>query len=611
PHKYGKRYFQLRNSGLQNQDALYVSEDIADEPRLLVDPNALASDGTVALGNWVASHDGKYLAYATSASGSDWLTWRVLDVDSGKALPDIIEWSKFTTAAWMRDNSGFFYSRYEPPAEMTATYLSANYSQKLYFHALGTQQGDDELIYARPDQKEWGFQPTVSDDARYLLLNVWQGSDERNRFFYQDLQKGGAIVELVSELIAAFDIVGNDGPVFYFRTDLEAPRGRLIAIDTENPARENWHTVIPESTDTLEQVVMVHDEFIALYLHDATHRIRRYSRVGELVAEIELPTLGSIGVNNASSLHGHREDDEFFYVFHSFVHPPTVYRYDMVRGTNQAIWSPSVDFDFAPYVTRQVFATSKDGTRVPMFLTHRRDLKLDGSHPTLLWGYGGFNVAVTPTFMASRLWWLEAGGVLAIANLRGGAEYGEGWHRAGTLHNKQNVFDDFIACAEYLIREKITTTSRLAIEGRSNGGLLVGACLTQRPDLYGACLAHVGVMDMLRFHRFTIGWGWVSDYGSSDDPDLFKTLIAYSPLHNIRPGVEYPATLVTTGDHDDRVVPGHSFKFAAALQAAQSGRAPILIRIQKQAGHGMGKPTAMLIEEQADIFAFLVKTLNL
>jgi prolyl oligopeptidase len=346
-------------------------------------------------------------------------------------------------------------------------------------------------------------------------------------------------------------------------------------------------------------------------LRDAAHRILRFTRAGELVTEVEFPTLGSIAANNGLSLHGHREDNEFFYLFHSFVHPPTVYRYDMVNGTNEKIWSPAVDFDFSQYMTRQVFATSKDGTRVPMFLTHRRDLTPDLSHPTLLWGYGGFNVAVTPTFMASRLWWLESGGVLAIANLRGGAEYGEAWHQAGSLHNKQNVFDDFIACAEYLIRERITTPRKLAIEGRSNGGLLVGACLTQRPELYGACLAHVGVMDMLRFHRFTIGWGWVSDYGSSDDPELFRTLFAYSPLHNIRQGVAYPATLITTGDHDDRVVPGHSFKFAATLQAAQSGPAPILIRIQTKAGHGFGKPTAMLIEEQADIYAFLVKTLNM
>jgi prolyl oligopeptidase len=611
PVKRGGRYFQLRNSGLQNQDVLYVLEALDAEPRVLLDPNALSSDGTVALTGWSVSPDGRWLTYATSAAGSDWLTWRVRDVDSGQDLPDVIEWSKFSGAAWRQDGSGFYYSAYDPPPP-GEDYTGTNYYQKLYFHRLGQPQAEDELVYERPDQKEWGFSAEVTEDGRYLILEVWQGTDVRNRLFYQDLEADGPVVELISDLEAAYHFVGNDGPRFYLRTDLDAPRGRLIAVDTIHPHRDGWRTLIPQEKDVLESLAMVHDEFVALYLHDAHHRLARFDLAGQPMGEIQLPTLGSIPSNgDFLNLTGRRDDDELFYGFWSFLYPVTIYRYDFGREASEQVFAPPLTFDASPYVTRQVFVESRDGTRVPMFLTHRHDLAPDDQNPTLLIGYGGFNISLVPSFAVSRLVWLERGGVLAWANLRGGGEYGELWHQAGMLHNKQNVFDDAIACAEYLIAEGITSSSKLAIMGGSNGGLLVGACITQRPDLFGAAVPLVGVMDMLRFHRFTIGWAWVSDYGSADeDEEQFRTLLAYSPLHNIQPGRHYPATLVITGDHDDRVVPGHSFKFAAALQAAQAGEAPVLIRIQTRAGHGFGKPTAIQIEEAADIWAFLFEVLR-
>ncbi len=610
PRKKGGRYFQFRNTGLQNQDVLYTFESFDQEPRLLLDPNTFSEDGTVALTTWSPSEDGNLLAYAASASGSDWITWRVRDVRTGEDLPDVIQWSKFSGAAWLPDNSGFFYARFDEPQEGEA-YTGVNLNQKLFFHRIGTAQAEDRLVYERPDQPEWGFDALVSDEGRYLILLVSQGTDIRNRVFYQDLQAGTGFVELIGSLEADYLFVGNDGPLFYFRTGLEAPRGRLIAMDIRRPQRENWQTLIPESSDTLEAVKIVHAEFIAVYLQDAHHALRRYDRSGSFLGEIHLPLGSILAATAVLSLTGERKDDELFFLFHSFVHPPTVFRFDFRSEALEALWTPDMDFDFTPYRTEQVFVTSSDGTRVPMFLVHKADLSKDGQNPTLLYGYGGFNIPILPTFSISRLAWLELGGVLAVACLRGGGEYGEEWHQGGMLHNKQNVFDDFISCAEWLIAQGITSSPKLAIQGRSNGGLLVGACMTQRPDLFGAALPAVGVMDMLRFHRFTIGWGWVSDYGCADDPDGFRTLYAYSPLHNIRPGVCYPPTLITTADHDDRVVPGHSFKFAAALQAAQGCDNPLLIRIQSRAGHGFGKPTRLLIEEEADVWAFTLEALGI
>lgn len=608
PFKRSGRYFQLRNSGLQNQAVLYVLESLAAEPRLLLDPNTLSEDGTVALTGLAISQDGQYMAYATSASGSDWLTWRVRNVTSGTDLPDLVEWSKFSGAAWLPDGSGFYYARYTAP-DPDKAYEAVNRNQELFLHRLGQPQSADALVYARPDQPDWGFGAEVSNDGRYLVLSIWQGTETRNRLFYQDLQAGGPVVELIADLEAAYQFIDNDGPVFFLRTDLGAPHSRLIALDTAHPAKggPGWREIIPERGDVLENVLLVNHQFLALYLHDAHHQLNRFALDGTCLGEIALPTLGTvIFAANQNT----RDDRELFYTFTSFAQPGTVYRYDFQGDASEVFFKPPLAFDFDPYLTRQVFVTSKDGARVPLFLVHRRDLQADGRNPALLYGYGGFSVSLTPAFAVGWLAWLERGGVLAVANLRGGGEYGEEWHQAGTFERKQNVFDDFIACAEYLIAAGITSSSRLAIQGRSNGGLLVGACLTQRPELFGAALPAVGVMDMLRFHKFTIGWAWVSDYGSADDPEQFKALLAYSPLHNIRPGTAYPPTLITSADHDDRVVPGHSFKFAAALQAAQAGDAPVLIRIQTKAGHGFGRPTRLLIEEQADLWAFLTDSLE-
>jgi len=610
PYKKGKRYFQERNSGLQNQNVLYVMETLKSEPRILLDPNTLSEDGTVALSSFAISKDGNWLAYATSASGSDWLTWRVRNVETGNDLDDVIEWSKFSEAAWAPDGSGFYYSRYDAP-KGGEEFQSINYNQKVFFHKLHTPQDKDELIYERPENKEWGFQAKVSEDGHYLALNVWQGTDVRNRFFFRDLQGENKFYELIPDLEATYELVGNDGMRFYFFTNYHAPRGKLVAIDATNPQKSNWQTIIPEGESVLAVVIMANDQFIALYNEDAHHVLSLFKLDGSPDGEIPLPALGTIGDFLDVGIHASRVDNELFFAFQSFLFPMSVYRYSFETRSAEPINSPELDFDPSAYETRQVFVTSKDGTKIPMYLTHKKGLKYAGQNPTLLFGYGGFNVSTMPDFQINLIIWLELGGVYASANMRGGGEYGEEWHQGGMLANKQNVFDDFIACAKWLIAEKVTSTPKLAIQGGSNGGLLVGACMIQRPDLFGACIPQVGVMDMLRFHKFTIGWAWVSDFGSPDDPEQFKTIYAYSPYHNLKPGTVYPPTLITTADHDDRVVPGHSFKFAARLQACQGGDAPVLIRIQNRAGHGAGKPTTIKIEEFSDIYAFLVQTLKM
>lgn len=612
PYKKGKWYFQEHNSGLQNQNVLYVMDALTSEPRVLLDPNTLSDDGTIALTSFSISKDGSWLAYATSTSGSDWLTWHIRNVATGKDLEEVIEWSKFCSAAWLADGSGFFYSRYDEPAK-GVEFQDTNYFHKVFFHRLNTPQKSDALIYERPDQKEWGFQSEVTEDGCYHTLTVWQGTDIRNRFFYQTMQKPDEFIELIPELEATFTLVGNDGRSFYFFTNLNAPRGKLISINIDHPQEDNWQTIIPENSATLEGVLMVNDQFAALYNEHAHHVLRLFKRDGspDLHREIPLPGAGSVVQINELGLHASRADHELFFAFQSFLYPITVFRYDFRTRALEAVNSPELDFNPGAYETQQVFVPSKDGTRIPMYITHRKGLKRDGQNPTLLYGYGGFNVANMPTFDIHRLIWLELGGVYASANMRGGGEYGEEWHLGGMLDRKQTVFDDFIACAEWLIANGITSTPKLAIEGASNGGLLIGACMTRRPDLFGACLPEVGVMDMLRFHKFTIGWAWVSDYGSPEDPEQFRTLYSYSPYHNLKPDTAYPATLVITADHDDRVVPGHSFKFAARLQACQRGEAPILIRIQAKAGHGLGKPVAIQIEERSDIYAFLFQALTM
>ncbi|HET6372764.1 MAG TPA: prolyl oligopeptidase family serine peptidase [Candidatus Polarisedimenticolia bacterium] len=606
PFKMGGRYFFTKNDGLQNQSVLYTTETLEGQPKMLLDPNKLSADGTVALSGLSISEDGNLMAYSLSSSGSDWQVWKVRDVATGADRSDELNWVKFSGASWSIDGTGFFYSRYDQPAEGKEM-TGANYNHKLYYHRLGAPQSDDLLVYQRPDHKDWLFGGSVTEDGRYLIINVSEGTDPKNRLFYKDLsQKDAPVVELLNDFDASYNFIGNEGPVFWFHTDLKAPRGRVIAIDTTSPARERWKELVPERAETLTNVALINNIFVASYLKDARSQVELFRLDGSSAGELALPGLGSV-----TGFTGKRKDKETFYTYTSFTTPGTVYHYDLASGRGSVFKSPKVDFDPSAYETKQIFYKSKDGTRVPMFITHKKGLKLDGNNPTYLYGYGGFNISMTPGFSVTNLVWMEMGGVYAMANLRGGGEYGEDWHKAGTKLTKQNVFDDFIAAAEWLIANKYTSTPRLAIGGGSNGGLLVGACITQRPDLFGAALPAVGVMDMLRFHKFTIGWAWVSDYGSSDNPEEFKALRAYSPLHNLKPGVSYPATLVTTADHDDRVVPGHSFKFAAALQAAQAGSAPTLIRIETKAGHGAGKPTSKIIEEAADRWAFLVRTLGM
>ncbi|CAA9282405.1 Prolyl endopeptidase [uncultured Coleofasciculus sp.] len=610
PFKEGDRYFYFKNDGLQNQSVLYTLTSLDAEPTVLIDPNILSEDGTIALSGLSISEDGKLMAYGLSTSGSDWNEWKVRDVETGNDLSDHLNWVKFSGASWTHDGQGFFYSRYDEPNEATKL-EDANYYQKLYYHKLGTPQSEDTLIYHRPDQKEWMFGAGVTEDGRYLIISVDRGTDPKNLVFYKDLQTPDSpIVELISEFEASYSFIDNDGDTFWFRTDLDAPRGRVIAIDTKNPplsplANGGWKEVIPQVAETLEGIGLLNNQFIADYLKDARSSIKIFNLDGSFVREVELPGIGSAG-----GFGGKRYDTETFYTFTSFTTPNTIYRYDMVSGESRVFRKANVDFNGDEYETRQVFYSSKDGTQVPMFITHKKGLQLDGNNPTYLYGYGGFNVSLSPNFSISRLVWMEMGGVYAIANLRGGGEYGEDWHQAGTKLNKQNVFDDFIAAAEWLIDNKYTKPQKLAIAGGSNGGLLVGACMTQRPDLFGAAIPAVGVMDMLRFHKFTIGWAWCSDYGSPENAEEFQALYAYSPLHNLKPGTAYPATMITTADHDDRVVPAHSFKFAAALQAAHRGEKPVLIRIETKAGHGAGKPTSKIIEELADEWAFLVRALD-
>ncbi|MFB6275598.1 MAG: prolyl oligopeptidase family protein [Halothece sp.] len=600
PFKKGERYFYFKNDGLQNQSVLYTLKHLEEEPQVLIDPNQFSEDGTVALSGIAISDNGQFLAYGISKSGSDWQEWQVRNIETGEDFSDHLKWIKFSGATWTTDNEGFFYSRYEAPPEGKQL-EEANYYQKLYYHRLGTEQSEDILIYERPDEKEWMFDADVTEDGKYLIISVSKGTDPKNLVFYQDLEdKTGEIKELISDFVGDFSFIENEGSLFWFRTDYDAPKGRLIGIDIHQPQPENWQEIIPESKNTLEGVSVLNNQFILDYLQDARSRIQIYSLTGEYIKDIELPGIGSAG-----GFYGKRDDTETFYAFTSFTTPTRIYRYNLETGESTLFRQPTVDFNPANYETRQVFYRSKDGTQVPMFITHKKGLLLDGNNPTLLYAYGGFNISVTPSFSVSRLVWMEMGGVYAVPNLRGGGEYGEEWHQAGTKLNKQNVFDDFIAAAEWLIDNRYTSSQKLAMNGGSNGGLLVGACMTQRPDLFGAALPAVGVMDMLRFHKFTIGWAWCSDYGSPENEEEFHALYAYSPLHNLKPGTVYPSTLITTADHDDRVVPAHSFKFAAALQEAHAGENPVLIRIETKAGHGAGKPTSKRIEEVADQLAFL------
>jgi prolyl oligopeptidase len=605
PSKYGARYFYSRNDGLQNQAVLYSAPSLEAGPSVLLDSNTLSKDGTVALMATDISDDGALLAYALASAGSDWQEIRVRDVATAKDLPDLIRWVKFSSPSWDKDGKGFFYSRYDEPTEKEQL-TKTNYFQKLYHHKLGTPQADDVLIYERPDHKDWFFNGNVTDDGRYLIIHSAASSEPKTRVLYKDLATPNSpVVELIMENDAEYDFLDNIGPVFYFKTNLDAPRGRVIYIDIQHPKRADWKEIIPQSRDTLGHVGVVGDRFFVSYMHDAHSIVQSFTMTGLPQDEILLP-----GIGTAGGFGGKRSDTETFYAFTSFTNPGAIYRFDTKTNQSTLFKKPKVDFNPDDYETLQVFYNSKDGTRIPMFISHKRGMKMDGNNPTILYGYGGFSISLTPGFSTSNIAWMEMGGVYAVPNLRGGGEYGEEWHQGGTKLHKQNVFDDFIAAAQYLIDHKYTSSKKLAISGGSNGGLLVGAAMTQRPDLFGAALPAVGVMDMLRFHKFTIGWAWTTDYGSADNAEEFKALYAYSPYHNLKPGTKYPATLITTADHDDRVVPAHSFKFAARLQEDQAGDKPVLIRIETRAGHGAGKPTSKQIAYQADILSFLVKELD-
>jgi prolyl oligopeptidase len=607
PSREGDWYVYSRNDGLQNQSVVYKTKTPDAPGDVLIDPNTLSTDGTVALGSIHFTDDGRYLAYSLAASGSDWLEWHVRDVATATDLPDVVKWSKFSGAAWLKDGSGFFYSRYDAPKE-GETFTGVNKFQKVYFHKLGTPQDDDTLVFERRHQPDWGFGANVTEDGRFLLVYQSEGTRPENRVFVKDLSHPfSEIRPFLDKFDAEYAIVGNDGERFYVQTDKAAPRRRLVAIDLARPEESEWTTVVPQNAgrDVLSSTTMVADRFVTEWMTDAHEVLKVFGKDGTFDREIALPAIGAV-----DGFTGKRKDQEGFYSFSSFAYPGTIYRYDFSTSRSTVFRKPRVAFSPDSFETVQVFYASKDGTKVPMFLTYRKGLTRDGTNPTYLYGYGGFDISLPPAFSPSAIAWMEAGGVFAQPNLRGGGEYGRAWYDAGRLKNKQNVFDDFVAAAEYLIREKYTSTPKLAIAGGSNGGLLVGACLTERPDLFGAAVPAVGVLDMLRFDKFTIGWAWKSDYGDPAVKEDFEMLLKYSPLQNIRPGTAYPPTLITTSDHDDRVAPAHSFKFAATLQAAQAGPAPILIRIETKAGHGAGKPTSKIIEERADVMAFLAKALD-
>ena len=607
PVKQGGRYFSSHNTGLQNQPTLRMRTTLDAAPTVVLDPNQLASDGTIALTAYAASPDGRWLAYALSRSGSDWNEYRIKDLTTGEDTADTLRWVKFSRMSWTHDSAGFFYSRYPTPPDTDDPLFRSLENQRIYSHRRGTPQSEDVLVYARPDQPKWGLGGGLTEDGRYLIIRLSEGTDPRNRLHVLDLkdpkqpQLAQPPLALIDTLEASFSVIGNDGPVLFLRTDLDAPRYRIIAIDLRAPERGNWKTLVAETNDTMASATLVGGRLVVEYMRDARSILRRFNQDGADLGEIALPGIGQVG-----GLSGREDESELFFSYSSFNQPSTVFRTDVVTGETRVFEQPALAFDPSLYETRQVFYASKDGTRIPMFITARRDLPRDRPHPTLLYGYGGFNISLSPSYSASTIAWLEQGGVYAVANLRGGGEYGREWHAAGTKLRKQNVFDDFIAAGEYLIREGYTSSAKLTLSGRSNGGLLVGAVVNQRPDLARVALPGVGVMDMMRFHRFTIGWAWRSDYGSADDnADMASYLHGYSPLHTVRQGAAYPAVLVTTGDHDDRVHPGHSFKYAAALQASNPANAlPLLIRIDAKAGHGAGKPIGKLLDETADTLAF-------
>jgi prolyl oligopeptidase len=604
PFKKNGQYFFYKNNGLQNQSVLYRQKTLKDEPEVLLDPNLLSKDGTVALANIAFSKDGKYLGYSIARSGSDWNEIFVMDVATKKILSDHIMWSKSSGISWQ--GNGFYYSAYETP-EKGNEFSVKNEYEKVYYHTVGQEQKQDKLIYEDRQHALRECYAAVTDDEKFLFISITE-TTTGNQLILKDLSKpNSGFVDLAPGFDNDYSVIDDVNGKIYILTNWKAPKQRLMEVDPTKPARENWKEIIPENENVLERVSIIGGKILGEYMKDACHHAYGYDLSGKKLYEVQLPTLGTL-----SGFSGDKDDNEAFYTFTSYTFPPTVYRFDVATNKSEVFQKSAVSFNPEDYVSEQIFYTSKDGTKVPMSITYKKGMKKDGKNPLMLYGYGGFNISMNPSFTVSRIPFLENGGIYVVANIRGGGEYGEAWHLAGTKMHKQNVFDDFIAAAEYLIKEKYTSSEKLAIDGGSNGGLLIGACLTQRPDLYAVAVPEVGVLDMLRYHKFTIGWSWTSDYGNSEESkEMFEYLKGYSPLHNIIKGVKYPATFIMTGDHDDRVVPAHSFKFAATLQAYNDGTNPTLIRIDSKAGHGAGKPVGKLIDAQTDMWSFVMYNLGM
>ena len=605
PTQKAGKYFYSKNDGLQNLAVLYVADTYDGAGRVLINPNEWSEDGTISLGGGVVSDNGRYYAFKRRESGSDWSTIGVIEIDSGQELNDQLLWTRWGNIVWNAESTGFFYIRYPEPEE-GKKFLSPTTNPMIYFHLLGDNQSEDKLVYRRADEPEWPFYLQRTHDNRYLVLSISRSTDSQNQVYLRpvDAPLDGKWIPLIDDFDNEFAFLGNLDKQLYFLTDLEAPTKRVVAMPVDRPGRDHLKEVIPASESTLGNISMLKDAFVASYMKDVVSEVNVFRHDGTLIETVKLP-----GIGTARGFGGEQSDTETFYLFTSYTSPSTIYRYDLATGESERIRAPEIKFDPEKYESRQAFYESKDGTRVPIIVSHRKRLELDGTNPTLLYGYGGFSISLQPRFSVTYATWMEIGGVVAVPNLRGGGEYGEEWHLAGKNLNKQNVFDDFIAAAEWLVAEGYTSTEKLAIMGGSNGGLLVGAVMTQRPKLFGACLPAVGVMDMLRYDQFTAGHFWRDEFGSAKEPDEFRALLAYSPYHNLRPGVKYPATMVMTADTDDRVVPLHSFKFGARLQHCQAGPAPILLRVETRAGHGGGKPITKIIETSADCWAFLWKNL--
>ena len=607
PQKYGDNYFFFKKDGLQNQPVYYCQAELDGEAEPILDPNTFSEDGTVAVIRTAYSKDGTLLAYTVASGGSDWQEIRIKNLVTGEHFDEVLKWCRYTNMAWKPDNSGFYYSRNPEPSDNIDS-AETTFHNKVYWHTLDTPQSEDQLVYERPDRKEFGFYVFLTNDDKYLVLWVSHAAVNRNRIYYRPIDSDGDFVRLLDDADAKYAFSGSVDSTFYFNTDLDAPNGRIIAIDLNKPERENWQEVIPENDNDVIDFASVinHQQIVIGYKHNAYHQLKIYNKDGSFVRVIDLPTIGSV-----IGIVGKESDTDLFINFQSYLYPPTIFRYDFITNKLTVWWESQVDFDPSSYETNQVFYESKDGTKVSMFLTHKKGLELDGNNHTILYGYGGYSISLMPSFAPERLQWIEGGGIYVVVNLRGGSEYGEAWHQAGMLENKQNVFDDFITAAEWLIENKYTQTSKLAIMGRSNGGLLVSACMIQRPELFGAVICGVPVTDMLRYHKFTAGRYWTAEYGNAiENPEHFEFLIKYSPVHNIKSDVDYPPTLVVTADMDDRVVPMHSKKFTAGLQDADLGEHPILLRLDTRSGHGLGKPTSKWITEWADIYAFLYEALN-